>query len=104
MTQQEAIARLSRYQSPTPSTWREDEEATRRAKAEGWLPYSRKIAIRTAMAMKSQNITRSDVASRMGCSPQYVSRLLKGEENLSLETICKLENALNVPILQYEFA
>lgn len=104
MTQQEAIARLSRYQSPTPSTWREDEEATRRAKAEGWLPYSRKIAIRTAMAMKSQNITLSDVASRMGCSPQYVSRLLKGEENLSLETICKLENALNVPILQYEFA
>lgn len=104
MTQQEAIARLSRYQSPTPSTWRENEEATRRAKAEGWLPYSRKIAIRTAMAMKCQNITRSEVATRMGCSPQYVSRLLKGEENLSLETICKLENALNVPILQYEFA
>ena len=104
MTQQEAIARLSRYQSPTPSTWREGEEATRRAKAEGWLPYSRKIAIKTAMAMKRQNISRSDVASRMGCSPQYVSRLLKGDENLSLETICKLENALNVPILQYEFA
>lgn len=104
MTQQEAIARLSRYQSPTTSTWRKDEEATRRAKAEGWLPYSRKIAIRTAMAMKRQNITRSEVATRMGCSPQYVSRLLKGEENLSLETICKLENALNVPILQYEFA
>lgn len=104
MTQQEAIARLSRYQSSTPSTWRENEEATRRAKAEGWLPYSRKIAIRTAMAMKRQNITRSDLATRMGCSPQYVSRLLKGEENLSLETICKLENALNVPILQYEFA
>ncbi len=104
MTQQEAIARLSRYQSSTPSTWHENEEATLHAKEEGWLPYSRKIAIRTAMAMKRQNITRSDIATRMGCSPQYVSRLLKGEENLSLETICKLENALNVPILQYEFA
>ena len=69
-----------------------------------WLPYSRKIAIKTAMAMKRQDLTRSDLATRMGCSPQYVSRLLKGEENLSLETICKLENALNVPILQYEFA
>ena len=104
MTQQEAIARLSRYQSPTPSMWREEEAATRRAKAEGWLPYSRKIAIKTAMAMKHQDLTRSDLATRMGCSPQYVSRLLKGEENLSLETICKLESALNVPILQYEFA
>ena len=39
----------------------------------------------------------------MGCTPQYVSRLLKGEKNLSLETISKLENALNVAILQYEF-
>ena len=104
MTQQEAIDRLSRYQSSTPSTWREEETATRRAKAEGWLPYSRKIAIKTALAMKNQALTRTDLATRMGCSPQYVSRLLKGEENLSLETICKLENALNVPILQHEFA
>ena len=40
----------------------------------------------------------------MGCSPQYVSRLLKGEENLSLETICKLENALHESIMQATFA
>lgn len=104
MTREEAIARLSKYQSPTPSTWREDEQRIRRARAEGWLPYSRRIAVKTAMAMKYQNLSRQDLADRMGCSPQYISRLLKGEENLSLETICKLENALNVPILQYEFA
>ena len=104
MTQQEAIARLSRYQSPTPSDWREQEEATRRAKAAGWLGYSRRIAIKAALSMKRQNLSRADLAQRMGCSPQYVSRLLKGEENLSLETICKLENALQVPILQAEFA
>ena len=54
--------------------------------------------------MKYQNISRQELAERMGCSPQYVSRLLKGEENLSLETICKLEEALNIAILQYEFA
>lgn len=104
MTQQEAIARLSRFQSPTPSTWHEEEERRRQAKAEGRLQYSRRIAIKVALAMKQQNLSRQDVAERMGCSPQYVSRLLKGEENLSLETICKLEEALNVSILQYEFA
>ena len=104
MTQQEAIARLSRYQSPTPSRWRTEAETVRNAKREGWLQYSRKIAIKMAIAMKQQDLTRTDIATRMGCSPQYVSRLLKGEENLSLETICKLENALNIPILQYEFA
>ena len=103
MTREEAIARLSRYQTNEPSKWREEEEKRRRAKENGWLQYSRRIAIKIAMAMKQQNISRQELADRMGCSPQYVSRLLKGEEYFSLETICKLENALNVAILQYEF-
>lgn len=105
MTQEEAIARLSRYQSDKPSEeWMVAEEKIRYAKAIGWLQYSRKIAIKVAMAMKRQGLSRQDVADRMGCSPQYISKLLKGTENLSLETICKLEDVLNVAILQYEFA
>ncbi len=104
MTREEAIERLSRYQSETPSMWREKEAVYQAAKSQGWLKYSRKIAIKSAMAMKHQNISRQELAERMGCSPQYVSKLLKGEENLSLETICKLEEALNISILQYEFA
>lgn len=103
MTREEAIKRLSRYQSQEESTWCVEEKKLQYAKAKGWLPYSRKIAIKIALAMKQQNLSRQDVAERMECSPQYVSRLLKGEENLSLETICKLENALNIAILQYEF-
>lgn len=31
---------------------------------------------------------------------KYISRLLKGEENLTLDTLCKLERALNVPIMK----
>ena len=103
MTQQETIKRLERYQSTTLSNWRKEAEARRQAKSEGWLQYSRKIAVKIALAMKKQNLTRADVAERMGCSPQYVSRLLKGEENLSLETISKLENALQESILQNAF-
>jgi ribosome-binding protein aMBF1 (putative translation factor) len=104
MTQEEAIARLSRYQSDEPSDWRVEEERIRYAKTKGWLQYSRKIAIKVAVAMKQQGLSRQEVADRMRCSPQYISKLLKGEENLSLETICKLEDALNIAILQYEFA
>ena len=104
MTLEEAIDRLSRYQSDEPSDWRVEEERVRYAKSKGWLQYSRKIAIKVAVAMKQQGLSRQDVADRMGCSPQYISKLLKGTENLSLETICKLEDALNIAILQYEFA
>lgn len=104
MTIEEAVARLSRFKTEETADWRVEEDGIRYAKEKGWLKYSRKIAVKVAMAMKQQNLSRQDVADRMGCSPQYVSRLLKGEENLSLETICKLEDALNVAILQYEFA
>ena len=104
MTLEEAIDRLSRYQSDEPSDWRVEEERVRYAKSKGWLQYSRKIAIKVAVAMKQQGLSRQEVADRMRCSPQYISKLLKGEENLSLETICKLEDALNIAILQYEFA
>lgn len=104
MTLEEAIERLSRYQSDEPSDWRVEEERVRYAKSKGWLQYSRKIAIKVALAMKQQGLSRQDVADRMGCSPQYISKLLKGTENLPLETICKLEDALNIAILQYEFA
>ena len=104
MTLEEAIDRLSRYQSDKPSDWRVEEERVLYAKSQGWLPYSRKIAIKVAVAMKQQGLSRQDVADRMECSPQYISKLLKGTENLSLETICKLEDALNIAILQYEFA
>jgi len=68
-----------------------------------WLPYSEKIASCTAKAITEQHISQRQLAERMGCSPQYVCRLLKGEENLTLETLCKLENALNAPIIKRVF-
>ena len=99
-----AITRLSRYQSDTPSAWRGEEEKRLSAKKQGWLQYSRKIAIKVALAMQSQNISRQDLAQRIQRPVSYVSKLLKGEVNFSLDEIYELENALNVAILQYEFA
>ncbi len=40
----------------------------------------------------------------MGCSRQYISRVLKGSENLSIETIFKIESALGLQILEPAFA
>ena len=35
--------------------------------------------------------SQTELAHKMGCSQQYVSKILKGQENLSLETISKTE-------------
>ena len=99
-----AITRLSRYQSDAPSAWRGEEEKRLSAKKQGWLQYSRKIAIKVALAMQSQNISSQDLAQRIKRPVSYVSKLLNGEINFSLDEICELENALNIAILQYEFA
>ena len=49
--------------------------------------------------MEDQSVTQAELAKRMGCTQQYVSNLLKGSSNMTLETIARLENALNIDIL-----
>ena len=68
-----------------------------------WLRYSQKIAMMIDK-MEELGITQKAVAERMGCSQQYVSRVLKGSENLSIETIFKIESALGLQILEPAFA
>ena len=36
----------------------------------------------------------------MVCSPQYVNKLLRGTENLQLETITKIEQILDINLIQ----
>ena len=33
--------------------------------------------------------------TKMGCTQRYVSKILRGKENLSLETLCKIESSWN---------
>ncbi len=85
------------HQSATPSKWREAAEWRR--KNENWLKYSRVITMKTMQAMDKQSVTQSILAQRMGCSQQYVSNLLKGSSNMTLETISRIETALNIDLI-----
>ena len=94
----EIHSRLSAYASATPSKWREKAEA--RIANKEWLRYSQRIAMMMLDKMEELGLTQKSVAERIGCSQQYVSRVLKGSENLSIETICKIESALGLQILE----
>ena len=48
--------------------------------------------------MKELCLTQAGLAAKVGCTQQYVSLLLKGKENLTLETIAKLESALDIQL------
>jgi transcriptional regulator with XRE-family HTH domain len=64
-----------------------------------WLKTSFQIAIQIGSVLKQKEMTQKELAEKMGCSPQFVSTLLKGSENLTLETICKIEKALEIKLI-----
>ena len=96
-----AIEFLEAHQSPTPSRWRED--AQWRRDNEYWLQYSRYITLQVLRAMDEQSVTQVELAKRIGCTQQYVSNLLKGCSNMTLETIARLENALSIDLIKSAF-
>ena len=50
--------------------------------------------------MDEQSVTQVELAKRMGCTQQYVSNLLRGSSNMTLETIARLENALSIDLIK----
>ncbi len=94
--------KLSAHKSTIPTLWRE--KAVERQANKEWLRYSQRIAMMMLDKMEELGITQKAVADRMGCSQQYISRVLKGSENLSIETIFKIESALGLQILEPAFA
>lgn len=72
---------------------------------------SLEIGVTVLLYIEEHNITQKELAQRMGVSPQHVNKILRGTPNLSMETIVKIEDALNIklisvipqdhPILQY---
>ena len=48
---------------------------------------------------KELGMTQRELADKMDVSPVYVGKLLKGNENLTLETICKIESVLGEKLL-----
>lgn len=96
-THEEIISKLKEHQSPTPSKWRENAEW--RMKNRAWLRYSQHIAMMMQDKMEELHMSQKRLSELMGCSQQYVSKVLKGQENLSLETISKIESCLDLQIM-----
>jgi len=82
------------------------EKAKWRQENEDWLDISFSIAVRVGSTLsankKADKFPKSQVelASALGCSPQYVNKLLKGEENLQIETICKISRILGITLFE----
>ena len=48
------------------------------------------VANRLSSEMAAQGVTQAEIARRLTVSPAYVSRVLRGHENLTLQTLAKI--------------
>ena len=77
-----------------------------RKQNEEWLDLSFKIAVKIMTALKANKETdtfpnnQKELADALECTPQYISKLLKGQERLGIDTISKVGNVLRVKLLE----
>jgi transcriptional regulator with XRE-family HTH domain len=95
-----SLDRLNELAAGRMSTWHEEADWYR--KNIGWLKRSSKIAFRILSELEKQGISQKELALRMGVTPQYVNKIVKGKENLSLETIWKIEEALGIILISVD--
>jgi transcriptional regulator with XRE-family HTH domain len=75
------------------------EQATWRIKNRAMLRESQKIALKVLGKLDELGWTQRDLAEKMEVSPQQVSKIVSGKENLTIDTQVKLQNVLDIPIL-----
>ena len=86
--------KLTSLASDQTSDWK---PGTRhRCENKEWLKKSADIGIFVLESLKAQNLSQKDLAEKLNISPQQISQIVEGQENLTLETITKLEKTLGI--------
>ncbi len=98
MTTNNITNKLKGLISEKPSSWIQDAEYYDSNKE--WLDKSALIAVKILSALRNQSLSQKDLADKINVSPQYINKVLKGGENLSLATICKIEKSLSITLIE----
>jgi len=97
MTDTEIREKLTSIAMEKSSGWLEKAKTRRGNRA--WLKRSQAIALRVLRTLREKEMTQKELSSRLNVSPQQISKIVKGKENLTLETISKIEKALGISLM-----
>jgi len=70
-----------------------------RIKNREMLRESQQIAIKVLNKLDELKWSQKALAEALEVSPQQVTKIISGKENLTIETQVKLQNVLNIPVL-----
>ena len=74
-------------------------EIENRYKNKDWLKESFMVGFKVLMKLDELQWTQKDLAKAMGVTPQQVNKIVRGKQNLTLETLVKLQKTLHIPIM-----
>ncbi len=80
------------------SGWHKD--VNERITNKAWQDKAFDIALKVIRHMRVNKISQVRLAGDMGMKAQSLNRILQGKENLTLETICRFESALNITLIE----
>ena len=63
------------------------------------LKESFMIGIKVLAKLEELGWSQKDLAEKMKVTPQQINKIVRGKQNLTLDTIIKLQSALHIPIL-----
>lgn len=92
------VEKLKKIARPTNDA--EYQERTFREKNRDWLSLSAKFALCVRHILRTEKITQKELANKMAVSPSQITKILSGKENLSLQTIAKVEKAIGRSIIR----
>lgn len=82
-------------------TQSEQQEIDNRNENRDWLAMSAKFARLVRHILRTEKMTQTELAARMGVSCVMITKLLSGKENIGLQTIAKVEKALGRSLVTF---
>lgn len=73
-------------------------EAKKRIENRDWSDQATIIAIKISTELKQKGWTARMLAEKLNVSPQYVSKLLQGNEKFGFDILVKIQKILSIPI------
>lgn len=98
MTKNERLEKFAKLVGNEPSNFKAKLDYFKTNKKR--LDQSMKVAVSVLDALKDKGWSQKDLAEKMNVSAQQVNKILKGQENMTFETIDKLETALGIVLIE----
>lgn len=98
MTQNERLEKFAKLVSNKPSNFLAKLDYYKTNKKR--LDQSAKVAVNVLEALKDKGWSQKDLAEKMNVSAQHVNKIVKGQVNMTFETVDKLETALGIVLME----